>query len=137
MKKLFAAFIGLLVLSASIVFADDRYVDSCGCITDTKTGLTWTKDTDLTEGKASLNKAMHKIYELNLEKLCGLEWHIPTSKELRAIFDSYPNLKGDLYWIQYKQALNDSPHGTHYGINRKGEIVRDSRENHVIAVGSK
>jgi hypothetical protein len=135
MKKLFAAFIGLFLFS-SIAFADNRYVDSGGCTTDTKTGLVWTTDTDLTNGKVSSKLVSRKLAALNSmsEKLCGVQWwHVPTGEELITIIDSYPNLK-DMYWISYRLLRKDAVKGWG-GMNRNGELIKGSYFNHFIAVG--
>ena len=133
-KSLFSFIVILMVLlSASIAFTDDRYIENGDCITDTKTGLIWTKDTDLTNGKCSSGEAIAKLAKLNSEKLCNVRWHMPTIGELRTILDSYPDLK-DMYWIKYLPLVSQPVYGWG-GINREGKVDRGSYENHFIAVG--
>jgi hypothetical protein len=136
MKKiLFSYMIILMVLlSASIAFTDDRYIDNGGCITDTKTGLIWTTDTDLLNGKSSNEEALSKLAELNSEKLCGVWWYIPTPEELNSILDSYPNLIDDWYHVKYPLLVSPPSIG-HGGMHKNGKFDKGSYENHFIAVG--
>ena len=121
-----------------------RFVDNAdGTITDTRTGLVWSKATN------SAKNVTHK----KAEKLCAdldlaghTDWRLPTIEELFALADrskvrpaidtnAFPDTKSDWYWSSTVHA-SDSSYAwvVHFGYGFALDLHRDDGSAFVRAV---